>query len=369
MTYRGLYIDDMDEGSAEILSGSDLKFSSEISLCSLPELAQKIREYGPDILAIDYRLDENQEAYNRENTYRAGGVAQLLREVALENPKEDFPIIMVSNENKISTLFSPDKTAHDLFDEWYSKESIAESRCRVQRQAVSLIEGYKAIADWRTKGHETSELFSISRDAWHDLSVGDFAQELEEPSIPTHVIARHILRKVVLRTGILLNTRDISARLGIDPELSKMDEIMDEIGARGIMYTGVFSSGWKRAWRHRFNAWAADFFGAQITSLTGIQRAQILEEKGFSVKPAISKWTKSSKEFFALSCASCDYPTEQMNSVAALDSDVPSFVDRKRICFHCVMTDHYEKKKLKISSIDEPVVCRIKSGSLKEGGA
>ena len=92
-----------------------------------------------------------------------------------------------------------------------------------------------------------------------------------------------------------------------------------------------------------------------------------LEDRLIKIINYFSNIKKKSKEFFSFACASCRHPTEQMNSVAALESSIPSYAERKRICFNCVMTDEYLKERLKISSHDESIARKVKSGEIKGG--
>lgn len=370
MTYRGLYVDDDNTDFGELLTSKELKltFSSDIRPGPIKKLISAVQEYKPDVLAMDYRLDENQKEFDGENNYRAGGVAQLLREDAVNQPGLDFPIVLVSNENKIATLFNPDRTAHDLFDAWYAKEFITTSLVQVQKEILALIHGYRCIRDCRGKPDFSLLLLTIKNEEWADLGAGDLVQEIEEKDLPTHVIARHVLTKVIRRPGLLLSPEDTFARLGIAPNDPNLPALWDRLRKDGLGYDGIFSEGWPRIWRHRFDAWSEDKLGRPLSAIPGEDRVKKLAEKlGMNLTPAISKWTKKSKEFFSFACASCRHPTEQMNSVAALESSIPSYAERKRICFNCVMTDEYLKERLKISSHDESIARKVKSGEIKGG--
>lgn len=77
-------------------------------------------------MALDYRLDDP-----LSSGYKAGALAQLLRDSVMDTVAEDFPIILVS------------VTAHDLFDGYFSIYPLSTHSIEI----LSLVLGYKKIRD------------------------------------------------------------------------------------------------------------------------------------------------------------------------------------------------------------------------------
>ena len=124
MTYKGIFVDDQELVYAETLSTPEhLEFKPQ-DVEEVAVLARKIVSESPIIVAVDYRLDEAPVGLQADQTYKGSALAQHLRDASIEHPDQDFALVLVSAENKIKTLYRPDKTAHDLFDRVYVKEDI-----------------------------------------------------------------------------------------------------------------------------------------------------------------------------------------------------------------------------------------------------
>jgi len=368
MSSKCLYVDDEENSYDELLSSDEygLEFSSPFPTNEIDALVNNIIDFQPELLALDYRLDEHQKNHKNKNYYKAGGVAQLIRERAVEQPGKDFPIVLVSNERKIKDLYKPDRTAHDLFDDYYSKEMLANDLPRIQLELKSLIEGYRSIVACSRVATDCARLLGIDDEEWREFGAGDFQSEFENViSSPPHVIARHFLQNLIKRTGILLTPLDVFARLAIHHEDAAAERIWTHLNKEGLQYEGVFSSGYPRIWRHRFENWAVTIFGKPFSSVKGSERSQKIGQLlGVDIKPVHSKWTGSDKEYFAFPCASCSHPTEQFNSVAVYDRAFPSYTDRRRVCFDCLRKDLDREYGLKIQSGDAALAEQVRTGKI-----
>jgi len=368
MPYLGIYIDDNNEERqmyAELLSddrNEGVSFSGNIKNEALQKLKDDILGVNPDILGLDYRLDEDKSSGN-ENDYKAGAVAQLLREVAIDTPENDFPIILVSSEDKIRRLYHPDKTAHDLFDLQYAKETVSNNRSDIHIQIRSLVKGYKSIIHF-IKDNENRHLglLGLTNDEWDIIEPWDLKIELEDAAVP-HVIARTLIQNVICRTGLLLSPSDIYARLGLAQNNQNLGDVFDFLNAQGLSYDGVFSDGWSRVWKHRFEDWSNRVFNQNVLGIYATKRVEKLNElMGSEYTPAQSKWSGKSDERFAFACASCEHPTEIRYSVAAHDPYVPRYAEKKRICFDCIEIEAYRNLYLRVDSADERIQSNIVDG-------
>lgn len=369
MGYSGVYIDDNDDdltyGELMSVPGNDGIIFKNIKPKSLAHTAQQISEFSPDIVAIDYRLDERQNT-DAENDYRAGTLAQNLREKLIDQPAKDFPIILISTEEKIHKFFEPDQTSHDLFDEWYRKETITSDGEKVRTQILSLIRGYKKIAENIGNDKWPISLLNLNEDEDFIIELTNLDIELKESNV-AHIWARVLLNNIIKRSGLLLKPEDLYAKLGI--ELDDYTEINTEIFTKldeeDICYKGIFSDGWKRVWKHRFEAWLKGKLKQHITGIAVKQRvAKINKLFGTKFKPASSLWTKTKNELPSFACASCKHPTELRNSVAAYDPRLPVYIEKKRICFDCIESDKYERVRLQIAKEDHNLVEQIKNGKI-----
>lgn len=371
MEFTGIYIDDQEQNYGEFLNvtGKDsVKFRLDIRPNEAGKLVESILKANTDIVALDYRLDDNQRSFP-EATYRAGGPAQMLREEMLDRPDEDFPIILISTEENIRQLYRPDETAHNLFDAWYLKTKLPDETYtkKVGTQIVGLIKGYKTIGDVAGKAQKHLTLLNLSLDEWNELNPSALLISLRETSV-THVIARILLQNVIKRPGLLLRPIDAYARLSLAPENDNLDKAFKFLFDAGLGYEGAFSDGWPRLWRHRFEKWAHENIGDPFSSVPGNNRVDFFNTVARTeYKAARSKWSGRDDELFSFACASCQAPTELKHSVAAHDPLVPKYCERRRICFECVQTDAYLRKALLIEALlidgeDENIAALVRSG-------
>lgn len=367
MTLKGIYVDD-EEDFSDSLSDDRIVFKPVGGVISVSKMASEIVSTKPDAVVLDYRLDSKQNGKNSENDYRAGVLAQFLREKALDEGAKDFPIILVSSEDKIKKFFSPDRTAHDLFDDNYQKGSLSDDKRKpnIVNQIVSLAIGYGRIAEEKTN---PLKLFGIPDDQSYVFKETDLVEDIQEAKA-AHIAAHAILVKLIRRTGLLLRPGDIFARLGMKHSSGTRDNewLFKYFEESGLLYTGVFGDGWKRVWRHRFDKWSRDLFGKTITSIPADERVAFLNSKlGWKLEPAPSPWSNSPKELLAVACVVCRRPVEIRNSVTVQDDLQPKFLEKERVCFDCIEADRHVNRTfpIKIAKDDLPLVSDIENGKIK----
>lgn len=374
MPYKALYIDD-HEGQQKAFSGllslNKLDFSTIIPATGLSEVKTQILDYKPEILVLDYRLDEGAT----DADYRAGSLAQLLREAYVDDPMNDHPIALLSTEANIRSLFKPDQTSHDLFDLWFLKSDITDGgdcrRDEIISKLEALVEGYHSIKTAIGKDVENliENLLGITPDEFSVVPAKGFRSSLlapdKTPNRP-HVIAQLLLRTLIERTGLLLSENEVYARLGIAPSDAPILSIIDPDGEHKLQYSGVFSGGWNLVWKHRLESFIIKLFEKPSASLTGLERGTILSEKyNHKFSPAVSRWTEASTEYFAFACCVCQGPTELRNSVAAHDIYIPSYCERHRICFDCLdEEERMEHLGVRVDEGDLDVLNDIRTGEI-----
>lgn len=371
MAIRGILLDEEEAKiwSQIIASGDgDIVIEDMVPDVEMDALVNRIAERNPDILLVDYRLDENQELFDSINSYRAGALAQHIREQCKDGVvKQDFPIVLISTEKKIKRYFLPERSAKDLFDEWYFKEKIPNEIDRVRRELVGLVNGYESVRLFREGKQALARLLDLKEQ--ENFVISDNALDLDlDTNSPIHELARYFLHKIVKPNGLLLSQNELLSRLALPPDDTDYSAVWNSLDQAGIRYSGIFSDGWRRWWSHRFEPWAFDVLGGSATGIPGDERVRLLNKRlGTDFQPAISRWSKRSHENFSFACTSCGFPSERRNSVTLHETDLPKFIKPRRICFDCVEADRYISLGLKISSQDKEIVDKLRRQEIDRG--
>lgn len=354
----GVFVDDEDDEYALLLSTrGELEFGYQ-AVIPIMEQSISIRETRPTLVALDYRLDEDAPAVEAAHRFKGSGLAQLLRDAAIASPETDFGIILVSGEMKLKELYAPDKTAHDLFDMVYSKEDVTRHRDRIRTEVLAISRAYEALR--KTTVYDAFSVLSAHEDDRDRLETQEIATAFGQASAP-HIIAKIVLRTFIERPGLLIDDREAAARLGLD-EVS-FEKLVGRLVDADLAYRGIFSSGWRRWWSHRLEAFAEGLIGQDPITLTSAQRAEALSTAtGVDLKSAKSTWNGSDQEYVVFACACCRRPTEMRHSLAAFDVKIPRYSVRRRICWDCIQTDrNLEVPAVLVDETDEDLVDAIKN--------
>ncbi len=360
MTTTGVFVDDKDKVYARLLTRAGFVELTHLPVeTDIASLANQILAFTPDVLALDYRLNEEVGGLPADQTYMASAVAQHLRDRAVAGPAGDFPIVLVSAEVKIRELFDPDRTAHDLFDKVFVKEQIENDPAAAQVELVSLAQAYKSL-----KGHQHYSLETFLAAEPEDRIFIDL-QELRTPvdsAAAPHQVVGFILKNLFAKPGLLLDAADAGARLGITP--TSFEEVQTALAKANIAYTGELSKGWPRWWAHRLDAWLTDLLGARPITLTARERSErIGSALKLQLEPAHSPWTGATDEKIAFACASCRRGAEVRHSVNVFEGSIPRYRIARRICWDCVQIDRYtgESPPLQIDELDEPLAAEVRT--------
>jgi hypothetical protein len=359
MAFKGFFVDDtVEEGIfATMLStnGPEGLFIEYKEVSEAASLADEIFVATPDIVALDFRLDGNPGMIDPKKAYQGSGLAQLLRDKATVNPQLDFPIVLISAEDKYEKFYRPDTTAHDLFDRAYGKVAAEANKVNIRAELVSLCAGYRTLKSVWIDNVDRFSIFGLEGDEKILVEKQELRNSLCNAAAP-HIAARVILKDVIDRTGILLSDREVAARLGLE-SIEDLNEVLEDAGLR---YRGVFSEGWRRWWTHRFDVWAEALFEKRLANMLGSERAAIVEAKfGLGIKAAVSTWNSSSDERFAFACAACLRAGEVRHSVSVFDPNAPRFTQRRRICWDCIQTDTYQQFRLVVDDVDANIVVDV----------
>ncbi|GJL89584.1 MAG: hypothetical protein DHS20C03_32930 [Minwuia thermotolerans] len=361
MIFRGFFIEDND---TEAVFAEQMSTKGKLELKHerprpVSRHSKEIFSRHPDILILDFRLDIDLGEMEPNEAYKGSAMAQQIRDLAINEPEHDFPIFLVSSEEKIREQFVPDRTSHDLFDNVCSKEHVTTERDRVRQELISLCSGYKIL---RSKASEFNlpELAGLPSDDGYVLDYQDLRQSMQRAAAP-HLVATIFLNQLLLRPGPLIDIYDACARLGISKgEAGTVSEWLRE---RDLSYNGLFSDGWPRFWAHLLDDFSRRIFGGRATGIPSEERAiKASEAFGKNLAPAKSPWTGKTDELIGFACSCCFDGTEMRHSVGMFEMELPSYSIRRRICWRCIHDDRYLESTppFVIDESDKNVVEEIK---------
>lgn len=340
MTFKGAYVEDNDTEAvfAKQLSTKGVLELEHARPRPISQHSKEIFAEHPDVLVLDFRLDLELGELDASEAYKGSAMAQHVRDLAVSEPQHDFPIVLVSSEEKIREQFAPDRTSHDLFDKVSSKEHISNQRDHVRQELVSLCIGYKKLRE-KVGAFDLFELTELPVDEDYALDYQDLVQAMTRASVP-HVVATVFLKQLLHRSGPLTRLDDACARLGVSKE--EGPKIIEVLKENGVCYTGLFSDGWQRFWSHRLDDFSQKVFGGRATGISSKVRAETLSKHlGNEFAPALSPWTGKGDELIAFACSCCADGTEMGHSVGLFEMELPSYSTRRRICWRCLHDDSY----------------------------
>lgn len=372
---KGIFVDDRPDQKqyAELLEeASDGKAEVIFMAPNLgaTELAEYLIASNLDFAALDFRLDETPVAsfdgnVPNINRYKAGAVAQQLRERVMDDPKRDIPLVLLSQEDNITTMFSKDTTAQDLFDLVLKKEVLTEAKSSEEaaQQVCSLAEAYQAIKKEMGADKMVAHLCGLEEQAEGFVIEHQAIRAIDKLGFAHQIVAR-IFKLLIARPGILVSKEHLLARLGVAPDSPCIEDLLQILIQAGTTYGGILSGGWPRWWWHRVDAWARAAIGDMPGSLVGSERVSRLNKAlGLSLAAAESRWTGNSDEYFWAACSCCGQPTELDHAVLVYEEKYPPFLDPLRVCWKCIQTG---ESNFEIDDADIELVRNIQSGQLVE---
>lgn len=340
MTFKGVFVEDNDTEAvfAKQLSTKGLLEIEHVRPRPVSQQSKEIFAEHPDILVLDFRLDLDLGELDASEAYKGSAMAQQVRDLAVNEPQHDFPIVLVSSEEKIREQYVPDRTSHDLFDKVSSKEHVTNQRKHVRQELVSLCKGYEMLRG-RVGAFDILDLTDLPADEDYALDYQDLGQAMKRASAP-HLVAAVFLKQLLGRPGPLVGLDDACARLGVDQGAA--DKVSEILKDNGICYSGLFSDGWLRFWSHRLDEFSQKIFARRATGISSSLRAKTLSKAlGVDFAPALSPWTGTGDELIAFACSRCSDGSEMRHSVGVFEMELPSYSTRRRICWRCIHDDSY----------------------------
>ncbi|MBW1800433.1 MAG: hypothetical protein JRJ85_06850, partial [Deltaproteobacteria bacterium] len=335
---------------------------------SIIDTQKKIIEQSPDLLLLDYRLDEKPVKDNKIAEYKAGPVAQLFRDSAIEDYQNDIPIFAVSHEENIR-LYEPDKTAHDLFDQIWFKSFFVDHQHDAVKQMISFIDAYKEIINCFNNGNRLHKLLQINPGEVGFID-SHFFKEFNKFKAP-HLVSMNFFKTFIKRSWLLLDEDNLLAHLGVHPddkESKHFKALIKIMAENDIGYSGIFGNGFQRWWANRLKVFFESRCSATLGDLTATERVEKISEcLKLKFKTAVSRWTNNSDTYVSFACSSCKNPTEVEYSVSAYDPVHHPVIGKNRICWRCIQTGEYEEKGILVDDSDEFTADKIRHGRIVFG--
>lgn len=371
--YKIVFVDDREDqfiilNQVKREAKDTLEFFECVPEASIIDTQKAISEKAPDLLLLDYRLDEKPVRDNKIAEYKAGPVAQQFRDSAIENYQNDLPVFAVSLEQNIR-LYEPDKTTHDLFDQIWFKNFFVDQPNDAVNQMISFIEAYKEIINCFNSENRLHKLLQINPEEVGFID-SHFFKEFNKFKAP-HLISINFFKTFIRRSWLLLDKDNLLALLGIHPddkESEPFNELIKIMAENDIGYNGIFGNGFQRWWTNRLKLFFEDRCSATLGDLTAAERVEKISECiGLKFKPAVSRWTENSDTYVSFACSSCKNPTEAEYSVSAYDPILHPVIGKNRICWNCIQTGEYEEKGLLVDDSDEYTADKIRHGKIVFG--
>lgn len=314
MTPKYLFIDDeIGKPTQAMLDGFNDTKQIDVSQLTLSkgdpfeEVCKRIKDkftnHQYDGVLIDLCLDGTGA---NSLSFKAQPFAQQIRSWASEGKISQFPIVLCSTLDK-DGVYKKDSASHDLFDYYFYKTDVDFVKESVRLK--SLAEGYKML---NKQGVKVSEYLGREDFYLLDDNIVDYMS-----GSSSYDIARRIIKDLLPYSGILIDPYVVAARMGIDMATSNegWEKLKDAI-FREAAFTGVFSSGWKRCWSDKVNAFFMNISeGQPYQIMNAEERVDVLKKAGFDGLEAAKPVPFNNSSYFNTACFYSGLPIDSMEGI------------------------------------------------------
>lgn len=305
MAYKLYYIEDLESESRksdlENLGFEVKQYDPEKDINSVID---KINAYNPDVIIMDYRLNNGSENVY----YDAPTIAATLRNKHRENFKE-IPIILISNEGKIADFYK-DFLNQDLFDYAIEKQVLNDRQDFFKERILSYIDSYIKIKEYdfdilKILGLEDKDSLLL-----HSLIL----KKLEPKKQQIYEYSRFVNDNLIYAIGTLIGEDVLAARLGVDKTSENWSKILNELNE--FKYKGIFKDSHHRWWSEEIERWWTSTFGVNnLRRLNAIERISLLNDKyKFDLKPASTTKLSKSSKFWTI-CKGTNMPLDPFDGI------------------------------------------------------
>jgi len=366
MLYNFIYVDDtfenLEQGTINALEdGGEIKINFKKPNDWEDLMTALIKEL-PDNkgLILDLRLNGNPYEGNNYAQYRGSTLAQELRTLAKENPKQnDYPIVLISADKNIE--LSLDQTSVDLFELVVNKNELGNDKKlsyeAFKRKLCWLSDGY----DYLNKSDKSKEHL-LGRKELPALDPRFLEKLNAVTDKPVHVLARFLIKEVINRPTFLINEAYLASRLGVDRKSLGWEQLLKEIIPAAAWYSGAFSNDYPRWWMTEIEKfWSDNFADQKLRILPAAKRVELLSQK-FALKdlhPA-SRSEKSKSDAFWVVCKATGIPMDTTDGfLIAGQDDKYSWQESQYISIDEALRPTQDK--LHVSSIEKPRLQKLKT--------
>lgn len=363
MEYNLIYVDD-EKGKRDAFADS-LSQNSELTIhpCS-PSTLEKTRDEliakkkEIDGIILDLKLDGNQEGEDSAD-YTAPSLAQAIRsKFAEEGFTYEMPIFLLTSQDNLEKYYKYDLTSHDLFDFLFFKQKLGEENT-YSNKIVSILKSYKIIKE---KKKDLEKILGIDLKSLNNTI---FPSKFYNPEqVTVYDISKFILRKIILRQGILISEEVLASRLGVDIEKSSdWNKLKDNF--EKIKYKGIYTNVWERWWSHELiNYWRELYPNEKsLIQLNAEERVKLLSEK-FNLNALVTATPieKASDTKFWTVCSVYKKPLDIRDGILIETSDSESWHDKLYISLQSILERDYKSKKIVIHPTETERVQELKQG-------
>jgi len=332
MAYKLYYIEDLESESRK----SDLEnLGFEVEQYDperdINNVIDKIDAYNPDVIIMDYRLNNGSENVN----YDAPTIAATLRNKHRENFKE-IPIILISNEGKIADFYK-DFLNQDLFDYAIEKQVLNDRQEFFKERVLSYIDSYIKIKEFdfdilKILGLEEKDSLLL-----HSLIV----KKLEPKKQQIYEYSRFVNDNLIYAIGTLIGEDVLAARLGVDKSSEDWSNVLDEL--KELKYKGIFKDSHNRWWSEKLEEWWTSVFGVNnLRRLNASERVSFLVDNfKFDLKTANATELSKSTKFWTI-CKGTNMPLDPFDGIQIIKKDYKSWQEKE-----------YFSKDYALAKIDE----------------
>jgi hypothetical protein len=357
-----LCIDDDTESVRDLV---DLLNSLSPDLVITPEPPHPFDEQIRDIVAkarssqligliLDLRLDELKTANIPLARYSAPSIAQEMRTLMTQKRVPPFPIVLWSIDEKMARSYKPDLTSHDLFDSYIDKPEVPNTPEKYATELISLSVGYRQVTTAIKKRLSFHKLLRVP-DKHIDPRVGE-QFTATTGSLPTHTYALYILRQLIRRSGPLIDSPTVCARLGVAFTSPAIDRVFDRL-RKYVSYKGPFADAWSRWWAHALEDWWQKVTGETraLASLTATDRVAKLRRglriaNGLIVAAPIGD---NYSHYFTTLCVVTQRPLDPIDGFIVADPGAQPWHDKSYVSREVALDPAAFDKKFTIDPLEE----------------
>lgn len=311
MAYKLYYIEDLESESRKSdLENLGFQVEQYDPERNINNVVDKINAYSPDVIIMDYRLNNGSENVY----YDAPTIAATLRNKHRENYKE-IPIILISNESKIADFYK-DFLNQDLFDYAIEKQVLNDRKDFFKERILSYIDSYLKIKEYDFDILKILGLEDKDSALLHSLIV----KKLEPKKQQIYEYSRFINDNLIYAVGTLIGEDILAARLGVDKSCENWNEFLDKLS--DSKYQGIFKDSHNRWWSEKIEKWWTSTFGINnLRRLNATERVNLLNNKfKFNLTAANPTKLSRSTKFWTI-CKGTSMPLDPFDGIQIIKKD------------------------------------------------